>query len=189
MGAGPLPAPTVEHYKQFWVGSGGGSQTILYVCLRDAGGNYYWEQVSATSPSTVDHSALINLNADDHIQYHTDGRGDIRYYLKTQLQTSGQASVHWDNITNKPSAGTNVYVSTVALLSERGTSETIIHNLNNVDPMITTKFQPTSGFYSGSWVSGEGVITVMFIDANTVRIYNDSKADIPIGNVKIIILR
>ena len=28
---------------------------------------------------------------------------DDRYYTKTQLQTSGQASVHWNNITNKPS--------------------------------------------------------------------------------------
>jgi len=28
---------------------------------------------------------------------------DSRYYTKSQLQTSGQASVHWDNISNKPS--------------------------------------------------------------------------------------
>jgi len=28
---------------------------------------------------------------------------DDRYYTKTQLQTSGQSSVHWNNITNKPS--------------------------------------------------------------------------------------
>jgi len=27
---------------------------------------------------------------------------DDRYYTETELQTSGQASVHWDNITNKP---------------------------------------------------------------------------------------
>lgn len=32
-----------------------------------------------------DHSTLVNLDADDHSQYHTDTRGDARYYTKTLL--------------------------------------------------------------------------------------------------------
>lgn len=35
--------------------------------------------------ATIDHSLLLNLDADDHTQYHNDARGDARYYTKTQL--------------------------------------------------------------------------------------------------------
>jgi len=31
----------------------------------------------------VSHSLLSNLSADDHSQYHTDARGDVRYYTKS----------------------------------------------------------------------------------------------------------
>jgi len=55
--------------------------------------------------------------------------------------------------------------------------------------MITTKVKPISGFYSGSWVNGEGQVTVMFVDANTIKIYNEGITNIPAGNVRVIILR
>jgi hypothetical protein len=32
----------------------------------------------------------------------SSGDHDVRYYSKTNVQTSGQALVHWDNLTNKP---------------------------------------------------------------------------------------
>ena len=50
LGYGDLPPPTQNYYKQFWIGPGGGSQTILYICLKDTAGDYYWEQVSAGLP-------------------------------------------------------------------------------------------------------------------------------------------
>ncbi len=34
---------------------------------------------------THDHSTLNNLTSDDHKQYHTDARGDIRYYKKPEV--------------------------------------------------------------------------------------------------------
>jgi len=37
----------------------------------------------------VDHGALTGRGDDDHAQYHTDGRGDARYYTKTQLGSTG----------------------------------------------------------------------------------------------------
>jgi hypothetical protein len=37
----------------------------------------------------IDHGVLFGLDQDDHLQYHTDTRGDIRYYTKTLLD-SGQ---------------------------------------------------------------------------------------------------
>lgn len=36
----------------------------------------------------TDHGALTGLADDDHLQYHTDARGDARYYTKTQMDTS-----------------------------------------------------------------------------------------------------
>lgn len=53
------------------------------------------------SHTARDHHHLVGLADDDHTQYHNNARGDARYYTKTQLQTSGQSQVHWDNITNK----------------------------------------------------------------------------------------
>jgi hypothetical protein len=61
---------------------------------------------NGTGGGVTDHGNLTGLGDDDHSIYHTDARGDIRYYTKTNLQTSGQALVHWDNITNKPTFGT-----------------------------------------------------------------------------------
>jgi hypothetical protein len=39
------------------------------------------------------HSGLSGLNADDHLQYHTDARGDVRYYTKGQSDTNVANSV------------------------------------------------------------------------------------------------
>ena len=41
--------------------------------------------VEQTAAGVSDHSSLTNLTADDHIQYHTDTRGDVRYYTKALL--------------------------------------------------------------------------------------------------------
>jgi hypothetical protein len=38
-------------------------------------------------PGTTNHSALTGLANDDHTQYHTDARGDVRYYTKTAADT------------------------------------------------------------------------------------------------------
>jgi hypothetical protein len=40
------------------------------------------------SGGVTDHGALTGLTDDDHTQYHNDTRGDIRYYTKTQIDTS-----------------------------------------------------------------------------------------------------
>lgn len=43
----------------------------------------------------VDHGLLLGLGDDDHSQYHTDGRGDARYYRKDAVDTvmAGKADV------------------------------------------------------------------------------------------------
>lgn len=42
----------------------------------------------------TDHGALTGLADDDHLQYHTDARGDARYYTKTQIDTSLSAKAN-----------------------------------------------------------------------------------------------
>jgi len=44
-----------------------------------------WFIASAASTEAANHSNLTNLSADDHPQYHSDVRGDNRYYKKTEL--------------------------------------------------------------------------------------------------------
>lgn len=40
------------------------------------------------SPGVLDHGLLTGLADDDHSQYHNDTRGDIRYYLKSQVDSA-----------------------------------------------------------------------------------------------------
>lgn len=59
--------------------------------LTDTGTTYVdWRSIDTFSSSTgggglTDHGNLSGLLDDDHPQYHTDARGDIRYYTKTQV--------------------------------------------------------------------------------------------------------
>ena len=49
--------------------------------------------LEATPPGGVtDHGALTGLADDDHTQYHTDTRGDVRYYTKAQVDAAIAAS-------------------------------------------------------------------------------------------------
>lgn len=54
--------------------------------------------------ATIRHSLLEELSDDNHLQYHTDIRGDARYYKKSEvdaLVASGGASLgFWEPITN-----------------------------------------------------------------------------------------
>jgi len=74
----------------------------------------------------IDHGALADLNADDHIQYHNDARGDDRYYTESEsdsllggrtlddtiIPASGQAYVWNDSkwIPNTISGGSKPYI-------------------------------------------------------------------------------
>jgi hypothetical protein len=50
-------------------------------------------ELSLASTSGVsDHGSLSGLSDDDHHQYHTDARGDARYYRKTQLNANATGS-------------------------------------------------------------------------------------------------
>ena len=52
------------------------------------------------SPATVitDHGNLTGLADDDHTQYHNDARGDARYYTKTQIDNTLDASTYYHEL-------------------------------------------------------------------------------------------
>jgi len=61
------------------------------VVSTDLGAPYVdWRKQTDWSSPTVftDHGSLSGLADDDHLQYHNDARGDIRYYTKTYLNTA-----------------------------------------------------------------------------------------------------
>lgn len=74
-----------EDFLDVSTGAGSaGSPVVL-----DAGGKI---DASMIEDSDVDHGALSGLSDDDHLLYHTDSRGDARYYQKTEfLSTSAGA--------------------------------------------------------------------------------------------------
>jgi hypothetical protein len=48
----------------------------------------------------TDHGALTGLSDDDHAQYHTDARGDLRYYTKANVYTKTEADNAFASLTH-----------------------------------------------------------------------------------------
>jgi hypothetical protein len=72
-------------------------QTNTYTNTPDArvrsisGANYVdfrGTQLYTPAGEATEHSLLSGLGDDDHIQYHTDARGDVRYYTKNQIDST-----------------------------------------------------------------------------------------------------
>lgn len=61
--------------------------TTGQVLSKNSNGDYDIEWSDA-SGGVTDHGALTGLSDDDHPQYHTDARGDARYYTKGQVDTA-----------------------------------------------------------------------------------------------------
>ena len=81
--------------------------------------NGAWARVpiSDGSGGTLDHSALGNLLVDTHTQYHTDARGDARYYQQSEIATflaNKAALVHQHVLSDITDAGALAAKNTVA---------------------------------------------------------------------------
>jgi hypothetical protein len=66
-----------------------GTAETIYIAL-DTNKIYRWNitvytELSPSSGGVTDHGLLTGLADDDHTQYHTDARGDLRYYTKSQV--------------------------------------------------------------------------------------------------------
>lgn len=72
----------------------------------DGSGNLRWQN------ATADHGALSGLSDDDHPQYLNNARGDARYYLQSQVDTSLALKTNISDIVNNlTSTATNVPLS------------------------------------------------------------------------------
>lgn len=83
----------------------------------------------------VNHSNLGDLSNDDHPQYHTDARGDIRYYTKAQLD-AGQLDIRY-----------YTQAEIDALISNKAV------NLSDLDDVSISSPQPNQSLYyvGGLW--------------------------------------
>ena len=66
--------------------------------------------------------------------------------------------------------------------------EDIVHDLGKQAIVLTVMIRPPSGTYQDVWVGGEGVITVQYLDANTVRLRNESDVELAAGRVRIVVV-
>ena len=83
----------------------------------------------------------------------------------------------------------SVTFSTVsALQAMAANSEDIVHGLGKQAIVLTVMIMPPSGTYQDVWVGGEGTITVVYLDANTVRLYNESDVELAAGRVRIVVV-
>jgi len=103
------------------------------------------EITTATGSLTTDHGELVGLLDDDHTQYHTDGRGDARYYTQAQVDTISGAIDH-DTIVNTHNlttdidhdALTNFAIGEHRVINDSGTSATELWSAEQIDSEITT---------------------------------------------------
>ncbi|MCU6797993.1 hypothetical protein OB236_38300 [Paenibacillus sp. WQ 127069] len=63
-----------------------GDETV-YEWDGGSGATNKWRAIGAIGNGLTSHSSLTDLTNDDHPQYHTDGRGDARYYIKSVTDT------------------------------------------------------------------------------------------------------
>ena len=112
-----------------------------------------------------EHSGLTS-EGDASAYHHHDGR----YYTQTNLQTSGQASVHWGNITDAPTQFTpEPHAST--------------HHSGGSDPISPTDIGAEPSFAKGNLVQGTGVslsgtLTERLVDAGDVTVaFDESYGD------------
>lgn len=104
---------------------------------------------SATVSGTVTHGYLLGLLTDDHPQYHTDARGDVRYYTQAQI---------------------DALITTIS-------GKLDDHNeMNNLDYASSghTGFQP-AGDYLLTTGDGTTLSGIAYIDADDVYYYDTTR--------------
>lgn len=71
-----------------------------------------FETGSAASNATViSHSDLANLGFDDHLQYHNDTRGDIRYYRKSEVDALVNSKADLNHTHTNATSGVSGFMS------------------------------------------------------------------------------
>ena len=92
--------------------------------------------IISSSGIGMDHGQLLGLLDDDHTQYHTNARGDVRYYTKGQINNiittiSGKLDDHNElNDLDFESSGHTGFASATMLAN---TSGVLQYNIDHID--------------------------------------------------------
>jgi hypothetical protein len=88
-----------------------------------------------------------------------------------------------------PRGASAVLVNSVPLEVDAANYEDIVHDMDNQFPAITVLVSPSSGTYKDQWINGGAVITVVYLDANTLRLYNEGEDELGVGRVRVLIVK
>lgn len=78
--------------------------------------------------------------------------------------------------------------TTVLLQASAGNFQDLVHNLGNQFIAATCMVMPAAGTYQNEWINGEGVITMIYLDENIIRVFNETAIPLAAGRVKIIVV-
>lgn len=88
-----------------------------------------------------------------------------------------------------PRGASAVLVNSVSLQADAANYEDIVHGLDNQFPSITLLVSPPTGIYQDLWVDAGGVLSVVYLDANTLRLYNEGPDVLVAGRVRVLIVK
>jgi len=150
---------------------------------------------AATNATVISHSNLTDLSADDHLQYHTDARGDARYYTKTALDGGTLDTRYYTEaevdlfLSGKSNTG---HTHTASQITDLSKSSVGLSNVANVD--TTNASNISSGTLSnarltsnlseiGGIVKTNGDIIAVVGGSYAARTTAQFKADLSLNNV------
>jgi len=136
---------------------------------------------------TTDVAALAThkTSADHDSRYYSETEIDSNIYTKTQVQTSGSSSVHWDNLTNVPPLADNSWQPPVAdltaLAAVTGMSDGDLRVVLDIDVVYTYDLTTTAWVVigaSGSGISDHGSLVGLGDDDHAQYLRTDGSRDL-----------
>lgn len=124
----------------------------------------------------IDHASLNGLEADDHPQYHTDARGDVRYYTKAQVDAElvGKANVaHGHGVADV--AGLQAALDAKASASHG-------HTIADVAGLQTALDSKAAGAHGHSIAEVAGLQTALDAKADQSAMPNTAQAQVDFGH-------
>ena len=147
------------------------------------------DQGHIVTSETNNHSLLINLTNDDHTQYHTDARGDARYYRKSELDAGSLDTRYYTesevDILLSTKSNTNHTHADVNGTTNGFMSSIDFNKLSNIEPEATKNETDTYLVDRTNHTGTQDVSTITGLVKSSVgldNVDNTSDIDKPISN-------
>lgn len=124
----------------------------------------------------IDHASLNGLEADDHPQYHTDARGDVRYYTKAQVDAG---------LAGKANTAHGHSVADVAGLQsalDAKANTTHGHSIADVTGLQSALDSKAAGVHGHSIAEVAGLQTALDAKADQSAMPNTAQAQVDFGH-------